>query len=104
MDEEIKRLDKRNREFKQYQKELEDKLIKKEEQVKLLQKEKKNQEISSQFEADVFSNALGEMDSLQVARIHQKIQSTKNINLGSKTFNMLDSNMVHDGIEPDQTN
>lgn len=60
--------------------------------------EKKNHEITSQFEADAISNALGDLDQLQVARF--QYQSTKNQNLKGKTFNMLDSNSVAEGIEP----
>lgn len=52
--------------------------------------EKKNQEITSQIEADAFSNALGDFDGAQFTRI----LSTKNSATKGKTFNMLDTNML----------
>lgn len=58
--------------------------------------EKKNLDVTSQFEAEAMSNALGDLDQYQMARF----QSTKNQNLRGKTFNMLDSALDNDGLEP----
>lgn len=69
-----------------------------EEKIKALEREKKNHEITSQLDAEAFSNALGELDDFQMARF----QSTKNINLKGKTFNLLDPKTVDDGIEPEK--
>ena len=40
----------------------ENKLIEKEDKIKQMEAEKKNQEINSEFDAQVFGNALGELD------------------------------------------